>query len=726
MSSLSDFSVACKAWYQEGLGNLSDVDSLHVFCIKDANIQMKDAISGSFVSDIPTSADSPSEWISSHGGRSVERGNIIRVSNNNVLAEIFNNTDGSETSSTFVLVKKETENETITWKPLACAHLSMDYFNGSPRYVSFAFIGTNNFMRVEFDPNASALYYDLTKFFENRELFTITLGAYRNENDWVLSSLQCTYPFTAELYGMEGSNASPITDGVTDCTLKIFGDIDYTHIMFEAVGVTGSNALLCHQGKDMRCICPVVSGKNVSVDLTEVLNQWVQTEDETSAPDVIIIRGYGMHVSGSSSDPDGLHDITYGWVTGNAKLGTNPILLGSNGIDGSIHSDDTFYALGYCKYNDANELMGKTDENTSPKHADDIKIHGSNADRTQFLISKDNKMYFLDEDAVSYTKHPNVNGVNASNDILYEHVYVKVPSVFSNSQVMENEVTLQVGSWGSSGVYDKNAWLDELKEDDGSLARRDFQKFNCESMELPLVGNSGENSEISDPTSYGKPNYFNAYVFNPALIIGIYRRNDNIIGYMLGDQSNEGKVYVISGEAFVPDIFTDNENKFYVGDILDGTFNNSAMFDVEDFFNTSITQNFIIPMLRRCSENDFSVTHPTGLPSTIQELQTFLGPNVTEVHSITIPNNESNNGIVAPGIALELTGNPTCEICAVINNVKVADHYNNTYDKNTFYVIKLGDGDIPQPVYGASDSGYPSSDSVQGTQARMCVLKVSN
>ena len=742
MSTLADYSVACKAWYSEGLANLSDVENLHVFRIKDneqdsnsqalGDISMKEAIAGDFITRIP--AEEADAWIAAHGSRNIGRGNIVRVSNNNVLAEIFNNDeDSEETASTFVLVKKIVESETVSWRPLACAHLSMDLYHGKPRYVSFTFIGTNKFMRVEFDPNASALYHDLHKFFENRELFTITLGAYKGDESWIRNSLECTEFYKVKLYGsaVNGKGDNDEDMGAPDennpeCRLSIGGDFDesgYTHVMLEAVGVTGKNGILCHQGKEMRCICPVVGGKLVNVDLTEVLYQWVQTAPEegdpavANAPDVVIIRGYGMRVvSGSgnndggddSGDDSGLIDITYGWVTGQTNLlGDDPYLFGADGIDGRLHSTTDFIAKGYLKRDPSisdsqDALTSKTDESNSLEHSDSIKICACNKERTKFLVKKDDTFYFLDDDAVDY-KDGNIpddaNEISAD-DTLYEHVFVKAPDVTGS------DVTLEICNMKSDS---DNSWLQNHISN-----RTNFQLFNCEYSKLSLKSEEPEQGGIIEGGSYGTSGYFDPHTLDPSAIVGRYRRGEDVIGYIVHKGT---KYHVISSKAFNPEIFSDTENGDYI-DLSEKFGDYSYGIDPDNFTDEGILRTFIVPMLRRYADNDFSVNlNPNMETSTYGVFKN--GKHVVDSIGQT---NFHPGGNIAPDLGVllrvpdldntsssenyNIDDNATCDVIAILSNVKRYDG-----DKFNVMVVRVENPASEEP----EPSGEPATASASAS-----------
>lgn len=149
-------------------------------------------------------------------------------------------------------------------------------------------------------------------------LFTVIVAAHAEMSEgvstWRLDSLSSSDGFIPELFGdtdglEHGDGVSQWGDeavfGVRNVeTLVVrladnLSNLTFNHVSMDIQGVTGVNQIPCEQFKHLSCIVPLYmdshDSRGCSVNMTEILNSWVQTEDMYK-PDIIIIRGYGLFI----------------------------------------------------------------------------------------------------------------------------------------------------------------------------------------------------------------------------------------------------------------------------------------------------------------------------------------------------------------------------------------------------------------------------------------------
>ena len=149
-------------------------------------------------------------------------------------------------------------------------------------------------------------------------LFTVIVAAHAEMSEgvstWRLDSLSSSDGFIPELFG--GTDGLEHGEGVSQWgddvvfnvrnveTLVVrladnLSNLPFNHVSMDIQGVTGVNRIPCEQFKHLNCIVPLYmesqDSRGCAVNMTEILNSWVQTEDMYK-PDIIIIRGYGLFI----------------------------------------------------------------------------------------------------------------------------------------------------------------------------------------------------------------------------------------------------------------------------------------------------------------------------------------------------------------------------------------------------------------------------------------------
>ena len=155
-------------------------------------------------------------------------------------------------------------------------------------------------------------------------LFSVLIAAhavYEEGNcEWLLNSIAVSDGYEAHLKGQSKNGITDKNDiigedgsGANHLIVRTKPNLaprNFTKLVIEISGITGSNQIPSHQFKNLNCIVPFGKGMNgeqhqwnwCDIDLTEVLYSWVQTNvDERVGgkqlpPDMIIIHAWGMNI----------------------------------------------------------------------------------------------------------------------------------------------------------------------------------------------------------------------------------------------------------------------------------------------------------------------------------------------------------------------------------------------------------------------------------------------